>query len=355
MTQDKNIFIHNIFYMLAYAFQELKQNNYEEINGEDFDNIQQLFAEILIKGVSCQLKQGIYKQYVPKEESLSTIRGKLNVRNTLQNFFCRKQKMACEFDELSENNIFNQIIKTVICKLISHNNVKKKQKAELRKLIVFFDNIDQVDIYTIKWNMLIFDRNNKSYQMLMYICYFLTESILMTTEKGKFKMKTFTDEHLCRLFEKFVLEYYKSTHPEFDAKAAQIEWDIDKNVSCTNILPIMQTDIMLTINDRILIIDTKYYSHTMQERYNKVSIHSNNLYQIHTYVMNEDKGHKGRVDGMLLYAKTDEEIVPDGMMRLTSGNRIFFRTLDLNVPFDKIKKQLENFVESTNTTPSAKC
>ena len=152
MTQDKNIFIHNIFYMLAYAFQELKQNNYEEINGEDFDNIQQLFAEILIKGVSCQLKQGIYKRYIPKEESLSTIRGKLNVRNTLQNFFCRKQKMACEFDELSENNIFNQIIKTVICKLISYNNVKKKQKAELRKLIVFFDNIDQVDIYTIKWN-----------------------------------------------------------------------------------------------------------------------------------------------------------------------------------------------------------
>lgn len=182
--------------------------------------------------------------------------------------------------------------------------------------------------------------------MLMYICYFLTESILMTTEKGKFKMKTFTDEHLCRLFEKFVLEYYKSTHPEFDTKAAQIEWDIDKNVSCTNILPIMQTDIMLTINDRILIIDTKYYSHTMQERYNKVSIHSNNLYQIHTYVMNEDKGHKGRVDGMLLYAETDEEIVPDGMMRLTSGNRIFFRTLDLNVPFDKIKKQLENLLKA---------
>lgn len=355
MTQDKNIFIHNIFYMLAYAFQELKQNNYEEIKGEDFDNIQQLFAEILIKGVSCQLKQGIYKQYVPKEESLSTIRGKLNVRNTLHNIFCRKQQMACEFDELSENNVFNQIIKTVIYKLISHNDVKKKQKTELRKLIVFFDNVDQVDIYTIKWDMLIFDRNNKSYQMLMYICYFLTENILMTTEEGKFKMKTFTDEHLCRLFEKFVLEYYKSTHPEFDAKAAQIEWNINKNVSNTNILPIMQTDIMLTINERILIIDTKYYSHTIQVRYNKATIHSNNLYQIHTYVMNEDKGHKGRVDGMLLYAKTDEEIVPDGMMRLDDGNRIFFRTLDLNVPFDKIKKQLESFVESTNTTPSAKC
>ena len=45
-------------FALTYAFRELKQNNYEEIAGEDFDNIQQLFAEILIKGISCQLKQG---------------------------------------------------------------------------------------------------------------------------------------------------------------------------------------------------------------------------------------------------------------------------------------------------------
>lgn len=61
MTKDKNIFILNIYYMLTYAFRELKQNNYEEIAGENFDNIQQLFAEILIKGISCQLKQGIFK------------------------------------------------------------------------------------------------------------------------------------------------------------------------------------------------------------------------------------------------------------------------------------------------------
>ena len=29
MTKDKNIFILNIYYMLTYAFRELKQNNYE--------------------------------------------------------------------------------------------------------------------------------------------------------------------------------------------------------------------------------------------------------------------------------------------------------------------------------------
>ena len=125
----------------------------------------------------------------------------------------------------------------------------------------------------------------------------------MTTESGKYKMRTFTDEHLCRLFEKFVLEYYKTEHPEYNAQAAQISWNIDKEVSTTNILPIMQTDILLSLTGRTLIIDTKYYSHTMQVQFDKATIHSNNLYQIHTYVMNRDKKHKGNVDGMLLYAK----------------------------------------------------
>lgn len=52
MTEDKGILIKNIYYMLAYAFQELKQNNYAEIKGEDFDDIYNLFAEILHRGIS---------------------------------------------------------------------------------------------------------------------------------------------------------------------------------------------------------------------------------------------------------------------------------------------------------------
>ena len=51
MIIDKNIPIKNIFYMLTYAFKELKHNNYEYISGEKFDNIYDLFAEILSKGI----------------------------------------------------------------------------------------------------------------------------------------------------------------------------------------------------------------------------------------------------------------------------------------------------------------
>ena len=35
MTNDKNILIKNIYYMLAYAFQVLKRNNYASIASEN--------------------------------------------------------------------------------------------------------------------------------------------------------------------------------------------------------------------------------------------------------------------------------------------------------------------------------
>ena len=56
----------------------------------------------------------------------------------------------------------------------------------------------------------------------------------MTTERGAYKMKEFSDEHMCRLYEKFVLEYYRKHYPELKAKATQIDWNIDKEQSNTD-------------------------------------------------------------------------------------------------------------------------
>lgn len=62
MTKYKLIFIKNIYYMLSYAFTTLKQSVYENIEKESFDNIHNLFAAILAKGIGLQLKQGLYRK-----------------------------------------------------------------------------------------------------------------------------------------------------------------------------------------------------------------------------------------------------------------------------------------------------
>ena len=103
MTEDKGILIRNVYHMLAYAFQDLSKNNYEDIAKEDFEHIQDMFAEILFKGVSMQLKQGLYREYVEKTECLSTLKGKLDINGTIKERLNRRQIVSCEFDELLES------------------------------------------------------------------------------------------------------------------------------------------------------------------------------------------------------------------------------------------------------------
>lgn len=343
MTKDKSIFIKNIYYMLSYAFQVLKQSNYDEVRKEPFDRIEDLFAAILVKGVARQLKQGLYRTYITKNETLSVMRGKLNMTGTIRNRLQRKQVLDCEYDELSENNLYNQILKTTGQFLIRADGVDVDRKNELKKELVFFDGIDVLDPSGIHWDRLIYQRNNQNYEMLMNLCYFVLDGMLQTTESGEYKLAAFSDEHMARLYEKFILEYYKTHHTYLsEVKAAQVKWSIEAGTDQNMIqfLPVMQTDIMLRQNDKILIIDAKYYGQTMQKQFDKYSLHSGNVYQIFTYVKNQDANQTGNVAGILLYAKTDESITPDGMVKM-GANWIGARTLDLNADFKQISEQLD--------------
>ena len=97
----------------------------------------------------------------------------------------------------------------------------------------------------------------------------------------------------------------------------------------------------------MICIDAKYYASTTQFQFDKYTLHSNNLYQIFTYVKNREYQFgnvENKVSGMLLYAKTDEDITPDGVFNM-GGNRIGARTLDLNKEFRVIAGELDKIVE----------
>ena len=100
--------------MLSYAFTTLNQGGYEDIATEEFENIHNLFAAILAKGIGRQLKQGLYREYLNQKETVTAVRGKIDMPGTIQNRLARRQVLTCEYDELSENNLLNQILKTTV-------------------------------------------------------------------------------------------------------------------------------------------------------------------------------------------------------------------------------------------------
>lgn len=344
MTSDKGILIRNIYYMLTYAFQDLRQNNYDDISGEEFDNILDLFAAILFRGISFQLKRGLHKDYIPEADDIPAVKGKINLNETIKLRLQHRKLVSCEFDNFTEDNLHNQIIKSTLSLLIASEEVKTARKRRLRSLLLFFINVSDCDLKNTKWSNIKYDRNSSTYRMLHHFCYFVVKRLLLTTQSGPYKTKNFDEELMSRLFEKFVLSYYRKHYPQYSARSAKVEWNIDAEESTLSLIPEMRTDIMLTFSGRTLIIDTKYYGQSMQTHMDKTTVRSNNLYQINSYVLHEDKTHSGNVDGMLLYAKTQEPICPDGQMKLSDGNTIYFRNLDLNQDFGNIKHQLDALI-----------
>lgn len=336
----------NIYHMLAYAFQVLNEQGYRDVAlEEDFENTAELLAAILCRGVAVQIKRGLMREYIETEEPLSSPRGKIKVSDSIKNMTVRKKQLICAYDDFSTNAYNNRIIKTTLDVLIK-SKISKERKKEIRKLLIYFDGVELLDIHNINWSQR-YDRNNQSYRMLVSLCYMVIKGLLQTTADGNTKLMDFLDgQRMCRLYEKFILEYYRRHYPKIKTTAAQIPWILDDGCGSA-MLPVMQSDITLSCGNRVLIIDAKYYSHTTQVQYDKHTLHSNNLYQVFTYVKNRDAqfgNEPHEVSGMLLYAQTDEAILPNNTYRM-SGNKIIVKTLNLDCDFNEIAGQLNEIAD----------
>ncbi len=345
MKQNEHIPVKNIYYMLSYAFQVLKQDNYRYMETEEFGNIYNLFAAILSTGIGQQLKQGLYREYIARNEDLPTLRGKIDMARTIRNKMARRRVLACEYDELSANNLLNQILKTTVLLLLKRVDVEQKHKDALKKEMLFFSEVDTIDLRSVSWKSIRFHRNNQTYRMLINLCQLVAEGMLLSQDEGKEWLASFDDnQFMHRLYEKFILEYYRKEHPQLSPSPSHIKWATEEGIQDA-LLPTMLSDITLTSHNRVLIIDAKYYGHTLLTHYEKTSIRSGHLYQIFTYVKNkaEEVRTTHEVAGMLLYAQTDEETKPNKTFNISS-NRIGVHTLNLNQEFSAISHQLDQIV-----------
>lgn len=337
--------IQNIYYMLAYAFQHLREDGIFEGEVEQFEETSDLLAELLYRGLRIQIKRGLEQEYVQKQEMRKEIRGKIHFLETMKRNGFQKQQVVCSYQQSTKNCEQNQIIKTTLRFLIA-SPIEKERKIKLKKLWRYFDGIEEIPVDRIQWKRQ-YDRGSSRYQMILTLCYLIVKGLIQKDEEGNVRFRKFLDEkRMSRLYERFLLEYYKKEMPMLKVKASQISWILDEGDAI--MLPRMQTDIMLSYQEKTLIIDAKYYEKVLYTRkdFGTKTIHSQNLYQIFTYVKNQDKGQRGNVSGLLLYAKTEEEgdLSYDYKM---SGNTITIKTLDLNVPFPNMKEQLNQIVEKT--------
>lgn len=162
----------NLFYMLSF----LKDEKYFFYDPDIMIDIQegQSFFDILGKLFLNELeeiyKKGFYKKYVRKEENVSFIKGKLKIREHMQNDIRKRPKFFCSYDDLTYDNIENRIVlraATLLKHLIRFNEDIKREL--LRYSLLLREKVSLVDVSPEDCNRIQLNRLNEHYETIIQL------------------------------------------------------------------------------------------------------------------------------------------------------------------------------------------
>ena len=358
MSKSKSpIPIKNLFFMLCYAWNVLSIKDTVKLQEESFDNVYNLLTRLLVFGVRKIVKRGFNRSYIEQEESLSTVRGKINLNETIKLRLKHEMKCVCTFDEFSKNNPFNQIVKYTILSTLKNNNVDNSLKKDLRSLLLYFNDIDSLEPTNTVVSRLSFNRNNQYYKMLINICVMIYKGTMVNEENGERTFKDFfREEQMQKVYELFILNFYAINLDKsvYRVHAPKIKWQLDTEGSGwdeffeieTN-LGDRRTDIV--VENRELnyqfIMDAKYYKEMLVNKYYDEKAKTYRLAhvnQVRGYIL--DSEYEGEKFGALVYPTVYGDEYNQGKMVPIHDANIIMKTLDLNREWSKIENDLLSFI-----------
>ncbi len=344
--------IHNIYYLLSYAWDMLDEDDLRSVGKIDNKNFQNLYGRALVGGASNLLRRGLDRGYIEHREDTRTIRGKINLTPTIKKNLLRDAKVDCSFDELSYNVLHNRILKSTIKTLMNAEDLDKSIREELSLSYRKLEAIEEIELRKNLFRRLQFSRNNSIYSILMNWCELIVDELLVNEQDGTHTFKDFfRDSKMQNLFERFVGNFYKKHRDEHHFTVGMqrhIKWDgIPLDKVSEEYLPIMKADAVLESPDKTIVLDTKYSKQTLSKgQFGKLRIKSTHLYQIFSYIKNLEVlgGLNETCEGILLYPTIDASF--PGADYEIQGHKVSVRTINLNQEWRGIHKELISLVSA---------
>ena len=328
----------------AYRFMNKSDTRFFNADKESFDHLEEMFASLLNRSLDSIFKQGMHHEYESHEEYLRNPKGKMNITKTVTSPYESQRKIYCEFDQFTLNNPFNQITKATIKSLLKSRYVPMGLKTKLRHKVILLHEVNEIDLHKINWSTIKYNRNNRNYRFVLYLCQLLANREIFSDSLQKGSLHSFLDsQEGHQLYEKFILAYYQTEYPESHAQPRLIQWNTDAE---NMLLPVMRTDVFLEFSNRAMIIEAKFYKNPLAKSiYNQNErLRSQHLYQLYSYLDNYSAKMRAKsASGVLLYAVTSDSEILDENLQL-SEHQVRVRTLSLHRDFSIIRNELDSLV-----------
>ena len=357
LNKNSKIPIKNIFYMLCYAWNVLAVADDVIVGIDDYDDAYNLLSRVFSYGVSKLIRSGFHKSYINNNEELSSLRGKINIQESINQTSFLNKKLVCDFDEYSIDDIFNQIVRYTIDSLLKNISIDKELRRDLIKQNIYFSGVKSIPPTKDVLRKISFNRNNIIYKLLINISVMLYNGTTINEDDGTNSFKDFfRDEQMHKVFELFLLNFY-SIHLDnkiYKVHAPKIYWHIDDNAydiwqgifDVKENLGDRRTDIVIENRKKNiqLIFDAKYYQNTFTTAYlneNDRRVRVSHLNQLRGYLIDSD--FDGPKYGALLYPMVNDDLSKGEVTHITD-TPIIIKTINLNDDWKNIEKDLLDFV-----------
>jgi 5-methylcytosine-specific restriction enzyme subunit McrC len=352
---ETTIPIRNLYYLLCYAWDRLEERDLIDAGSTHPPrDVLNLLGRVLGNGVRALIRRGFERGYHEHQEELAGIRGKIAFAPTLLRQLPRHGRAECIFDELEHDTPANRIIRSTLSYLVASPDVDDEQRHELASLRRHFRDVSAIRATPADCRRVVIHRNNRHYGFLIELCGLVLNLVLPDESDRQGRFRDFARDHraMARLFEKFVLNFYRHHLTECHAEsvsAPHIEWaGMPEDEMSRRLWPRMHSDICIFRQHAPLVIDCKFYGEVLKEnQHSSETLSSANLYQLFTYTHNlaNIPGWE-QVEGLLLYAQVG---IPLEIAHTACGRRLRAATVNLDEKWPAIHTRLIQLAQ-----PSAK-
>jgi 5-methylcytosine-specific restriction enzyme subunit McrC len=337
--------ISNIYYLLCYAWDVLEEKEtLAEVDVAESTDLLDLFARVLVNGARRLLRRGLDRGYLQRQDEIPGVRGKLLLTQTLRRSLLSRGRAACGWDELEYDTLPNRILKTTLLNLRKVDELNMSTRADVIDLLRWLASIQAIELRGDHFRRVQLHRNNRIYALLLHVCEFIHEHSVPAERGTRRRFRDFVRDRLWKLFEEFVLNFYRHELPDWDVSRFFIKWQlVEPNEDAMALMPRMETDVCLYREGRAIILDTKFYAEALKSSdRGPPRLDASNLYQLFTY-LRQQSSNPGweHAEGVLLYPRTTRDFFAEFT---THGHRIRVLTLDLAQPWQKIRGGLMRIV-----------
>jgi len=299
--------------MLIFAFRLWGLDKHIRPGQQDLASPLDVLALVLSDQITTAEKRGLYRNYQEVTETTSQLRGKILISETLRLKATGSNSVIINTDELSIDNSVNQSIRWAVKFFLTSGAISTETKNSLK---ISGERLGAISYTSRPSRSLATDllqARRPEYRIALSIVALLASSqqIDPSSESHMGGLISNLGEILkSQLFESFIREFYRYHLTDAHVTGRNMKWSSQP----APIEPLMRTDINIERADRVLVIDTKYYSSVLSTRNDagpaaQPKIKSTNLYQIFTYMAYTSMAKPGQIiSGLLLYPENGTTI-----------------------------------------------